>query len=85
MGRPAIHEAAPLLRRLQSRRIGPIVEVRGSIRLPGPFQKIISLGARAKLRGLAAGFFREHREAVFQGRCLFRAKSFCHSATSCLS
>jgi cobalamin biosynthesis protein CbiD len=38
----------------------------GGIRLPGAFQQIISLGTRAKLRSLAAGIFREHREAVFQ-------------------
>ena len=69
----------------QSRRIGPIVEVRGRIRLPGPFQQIVSFGARTKLRGLAAGLFREHHEAILQGRCLFRATSFGHCATPCLS
>jgi hypothetical protein len=69
----------------QSSRIGPIVEVCGRIRLPGPFQQVVFLGARAKPRGLAAGLFRKYREAILRGRCLFRATSFCHCATPCLS
>ena len=50
----------------------------GGVGLSCLFQEVIPFRSGAELRGLAAGFFRKHAEAIFQGRLLFRATPFCH-------
>src|SRR5215475_12959329 len=75
---------ADLLRRLQSRRVGPLVKMGGRIGAAGLSQKFVAFVTDDGLR-LAARFFRKRRQPIFQGYCLYETTPYCHGAAPCFA
>ena len=73
-----------LLRRLQARRVCPLVQVRRDIRLACFLQESITLRTRWERSGLLANLIGPRGESVFKCYVLLEAASELHDITSCL-